>query len=75
MKSIEDNGQVAFRYCNENGQINDSTNPNGSLTNIAGIFNKQKNILGMMPHPERAIDKENGSVDGLLLFNSLLKNL
>ena len=75
LKSIEDNGQVAFRYCNENGQINDSTNPNGSLTNIAGIFNKQKNILGMMPHPERAIDKENGSVDGLLLFNSLLKNL
>lgn len=75
LKSIENNEQIAFRYSDENGQVNDNTNPNGALANIAGIFNKQKNILGMMPHPERAIDKENGSVDGLLLFNSLFKNL
>ena len=75
LKSIEDNDQIAFRYSDENGEINDNTNPNGATANIAGIFNKAKNILGMMPHPERAIDKENSSNDGLFLFSSLLKNL
>jgi len=75
LKSIEDNDQIAFRYCDESGKIDDSTNPNGALANIAGIFNRKKNILGMMPHPERAVDKENGSIDGLSLFNSLLKTL
>jgi phosphoribosylformylglycinamidine synthase I len=64
IKSIEDNGQVAFRYSNDN--------PNGSINNIAGIFDKTKRILGMMPHPERASEKLIGGVDGKALFESLL---
>lgn len=75
LKSLEDNDQIAFRYCDENGQINAESNPNGALSSIAGIFNKKKNILGLMPHPERASDKENGSVDGLFILNSLKKSL
>jgi phosphoribosylformylglycinamidine synthase I len=64
LKSIEDNGQVAFRYSNDN--------PNGSINNIAGIFDKTKRILGMMPHPERASEKLTGGVDGRALFENLL---
>jgi phosphoribosylformylglycinamidine synthase len=75
LKNLEDNDQIAFRYCDENGNVNDQSNPNGALANIAGIFNKEKNVLGMMPHPERAADKENGNVDGLFILNSLLKSL
>lgn len=72
LKKLEDNGNIAFRYVDENGNVTDDANPNGSALNIAGIFNDRKNILGMMPHPERAIDLNNGSSDGLLLFQSLL---
>ena len=72
LKSIEGNGQVAFRYSDENGAVNDDTNPNGSLNNIAGIFNKKKNVLGMMPHPERMSDAATGGTDGKILFQSLL---
>ncbi|MDB2550691.1 phosphoribosylformylglycinamidine synthase subunit PurQ [Rickettsiales bacterium] len=72
LKNLEDNNQIAFRYCDEMGDINNESNPNGSKANIAGIFNKNKNILGMMPHPERAIDANVSGLDGLLLFNSLL---
>lgn len=72
LKNLEDNNQIAFKYCDKNGNINDQINPNGSRENIAGIFNKNKNILGMMPHPERAIDQNVNGVDGILLFNSLL---
>jgi phosphoribosylformylglycinamidine synthase subunit PurQ / glutaminase len=72
LKNLEDNNQIAFKYCDQNGNITKSSNPNGSKANIAGIFNKNKNILGMMPHPERAIDPNVNGVDGLLLFNSLL---
>ena len=54
LKKIEDNDQIAFQYCDHNGNINDEANPNGSLKNIAGILNKKKNVLGMMPHPERS---------------------
>ena len=56
-KQIEDNDQIALHYSNDKGEINEKFNPNGSLKNIAGIFNKEKNVLGMMPHPERMIDK------------------
>jgi phosphoribosylformylglycinamidine synthase I len=65
LKSIEDNGQVAFRY---------TENPNGSINNIAGIFSKNKRVLGMMPHPERASEALTGGVDGLALFEGLLNN-
>ena len=56
MKEIEDNNQIALFYCNKNGEVSEKFNPNGASQSIAGIFNKEKNILGMMPHPERMID-------------------
>ena len=71
LKKLEGNGNVAFRYVDVNGNVTDEANPNGSALNIAGIFNDQKNVLGLMPHPERAIDGNTGSVDGLLMFESL----
>jgi phosphoribosylformylglycinamidine synthase len=63
---------IAFKYCDEKGNINDVSNPNGSLENIAGILNSNKNILGMMPHPERMIDEIISNKDGINLFSSLL---
>lgn len=72
LKKLEDNGNIAFRYALENGNIADDANPNGSALNIAGIYNDQKNVLGMMPHPERAIDVNTGSSDGLAMFESLI---
>jgi phosphoribosylformylglycinamidine synthase len=72
LKALEDNGQILFRYCTSEGEINNLSNPNGSLNNIAGITNKQGNILGMMPHPERASDAMLGATDGLELFEGLL---
>ena len=63
---------IAFKYCDEKGKINDNSNPNGSLENIAGIFNANKNILGMMPHPERMVDTIISNKDGVNLFSSLL---
>lgn len=68
LKSLEDHGQILFRYCNSQGEITEASNPNGSLNNIAGITNKQGNVLGMMPHPERASDDVLGASDGLKLF-------
>ena len=56
LKELDEENLVAFKYCSKNGEINDENNPNGSIKNIAGIFNRKKNILGMMPHPERMID-------------------
>lgn len=73
IKSIEDNDQVLFRYCSENGEISDNFNPNGSLLNIAGISNKTKNVFGMMPHPERAADEQLNNLDGRAFFESILK--
>jgi phosphoribosylformylglycinamidine synthase len=73
LKELNDNNLVAFKYCSENGEIKENSNPNGSLENIAGIFNSKKNILGMMPHPERMIDKFTSNTDGINLFLSLLK--
>ena len=74
IKKLEDKNLVAFKYCDEKGNINKSTNPNGSSNNIAGILNDQKNILGMMPHPERLIDPLLSGEDGSLMFESLIKS-
>ena len=63
---------IAFKYCDETGNINNHSNPNGSIENIAGIFNAKKNILGMMPHPERMIDRIISNNDGENLFSSLI---
>ena len=67
------NGQVIYRYCDESGNITESSNPNGSLRNIAGIRNEEGNVFGMMPHPERATSEILGNTDGLQVFNSLLQ--
>jgi len=75
LKEINDNDQIAIHYCNENGDIKEQYNPNGSIKNIAGIFNKKKNVLGMMPHPERMIDISLSGEDGSLFFNNLINNL
>ncbi|MFA5648827.1 MAG: phosphoribosylformylglycinamidine synthase subunit PurQ [Bacteroidales bacterium] len=67
------NGQILFRYCDENGNVSEAVNPNGSVENIAGVCNDKFNVFGMMPHPERAADDELGNTDGLLILESLLK--
>tara|TARA_B100000953_G_scaffold295692_1_gene287262 strand:+ start:493 stop:1170 length:678 start_codon:yes stop_codon:yes gene_type:complete len=72
LKELEDNDLIPLKYCDEKGNINFKANPNGSINNIAGIFNKNKNILGMMPHPERMADKILSDEDGLGLFLSLM---
>ena len=63
---------IAFKYCDEKGNIDNNSNPNGSLENIAGIFNSKKNILGMMPHPERMVDNIISNTDGINLFSGLI---
>ena len=73
LKKIQDNDQIAFQYCDENGNIDVRSNPNGSLENIAGILNGNKNVLGMMPHPERAAELAHGCEDGKIIFESILK--
>ena len=75
LKEIEDNNQIAIYYCDQNGNTNDQINPNGSIKNIAGIFNKEKNVLGMMPHPERMIDESLSGEDGTIFFKNLLNNI
>ena len=73
IESLEQNDQVLFKYCNENGVVNLESNPNGSLHNIAGISNKEKNVFGMMPHPERASDDVLLNSEGKNFFESILK--
>ncbi len=68
---LENDGRIAFRYCSPEGEINEDVNPNGSRNNIAGILNEKRNVLGMMPHPERAADKKLGSTDGKLLIKAI----
>ncbi len=75
LKEIEDNGQIAIYYTDINGKIEERFNPNGSIKNIAGVFNKKKNVLGMMPHPERMIDKSLSGEDGSLFFKNLINNI
>ncbi len=70
-QTLEENGQIVFRYCDEHGEITDDANPNGARSNIAGICNLDRNVLGMMPHPERACEEVLGSNDGRDLFRSL----
>ena len=74
LKKLEDNNLIAVSYCNEDGNCDDEANPNGAIKNIAGIFNDKKNILGMMPHPERMIDKYLSGEDGSIFFKNLLNN-
>ena len=75
LKALEDNQQIVFRYCAPDGTPNATSNPNGSLHNIAGICNIQGNVLGMMPHPERASDPLLGGTDGLTVFQGLLQTI
>ncbi len=75
LEALERSGQVIFRYCDRTGQVTESANPNGAVHNIAGLANAQGNVLGMMPHPERAAEAILGSTDGRLLFESVLAAL
>ena len=72
LEKLKKENLIAFKYCDETGTITEKSNPNGSLENIAGIYNSKKNILGMMPHPERMIDNIISNTDGVNLFSSLL---
>ena len=73
-KELVDHDQIIFRYCEPDGSITPDSNPNGSLDNIAGICNREKNILGLMPHPERCSEPILGSADGKLIFDSILNS-
>lgn len=75
IKELEDNNQIAFKYCDEDGNFSNDANPNGSLKNIAGIINKKGNVLGMMPHPERATNKLSRLNDGEKFFISIAETL
>jgi phosphoribosylformylglycinamidine synthase len=73
LRKMEDRGQIVLRYCSPEGEISEAWNPNGSVGNIAGVVNKEGNVFGLMPHPERASEKALGSTDGLIIWYSLLK--
>ena len=75
IKEIDDNNQIALYYSDANGNIDKSNNPNGSINNIAAILNKENNVLGMMPHPERMIDHALSGEDGSIFFKNLIENL
>lgn len=74
IKGLEDSGQVLYRYVTPSGEVTDEANPNGSLANIAGITNAARNVMGLMPHPERACEPLLGSADGMTVFQSLLRH-
>jgi phosphoribosylformylglycinamidine synthase subunit PurQ / glutaminase len=74
IKQLRLNNQILFRYCDDNGNITREANPNGSIENIAGICNEKRNVIGMMPHPERCSDDELGNTDGYILFKSLIES-
>ncbi len=75
IRELEDNEQIVFQYCNREGNVDNISNPNGSINNIAGIVNKYRNVLGMMPHPERYCDPILGGCDGKFVFNSIVNFL
>jgi len=75
IKKLEEKDLIAFKYCDDKGDVNETSNPNGSLNNIAGILNKNQNILGMMPHPERMVEEKFSGNDGSVFFNNLLNNI
>ncbi|MBI2241123.1 MAG: phosphoribosylformylglycinamidine synthase subunit PurQ [Magnetospirillum gryphiswaldense] len=74
-REMEDNGQIAFRYCGADGTVAPEFNPNGSLGNVAGVYNEKKTVLGLMPHPERLAEDLLGGADGKLMFDSLVEAL
>ncbi|MGD1889995.1 MAG: phosphoribosylformylglycinamidine synthase subunit PurQ [Cyclobacteriaceae bacterium] len=74
IKEMEDNEQILFYYASESGKIEESSNPNGSINNIAGVANRQKNVMGLMPHPERAADEALRNTDGRLLLETFLQS-
>jgi phosphoribosylformylglycinamidine synthase I len=74
LKNLKKNQQILFQYCNEDGDVTEEANPNGSLLNIAGICNEQGNVIGMMPHPERATEADLKNMDGKLILESLFAN-
>lgn len=74
LDALESNGQVIYKYCDENGIITPNANPNGAIRNIAGIRNANANVFGMMPHPERATSEALGNIDGKIILNALLIN-
>ena len=71
LKKIEDNDQIIFKYSSDLGDVTEKYNPNGSVNNIAGISNKKKNVIGLMPHPERAIENFHNGIDGIKFFKNL----
>jgi phosphoribosylformylglycinamidine synthase subunit PurQ / glutaminase len=75
IRMLESSGRVVFRYCDPSGQVTDAANPNGSLNNIAGICNESRNVVGLMPHPERACEAALGSEDGRVMFESVISAL
>jgi phosphoribosylformylglycinamidine synthase I len=75
LSALERSGRVLFRYCDEHGQLTDASNPNGAVNAIAGVCNEQRNVVGLMPHPERACESALGSADGLVLFESVVTQL
>jgi len=75
LRELEDAGRVVFRYCDERGEITDAANVNGSAHNIAGICSEARNVVGLMPHPERACELSLGTADGLVLFESVVSAL
>lgn len=75
LEIMKSNGQILFKYCDAEGNVIDASNPNGSLENIAGICNANKNVFGMMPHPERAAEEVLGNIDGRMLFQSLIQSV
>ena len=75
LKTLEGEGRVAVRYCDENGEATEAANPNGSMANIAGIFNESRSVLGLMPHPERLVDPLQGGTDGKAMFDGLLETI
>ena len=75
LKRLEDDGRIAFRYCDEGGNASKTANPNGSLANIAGITSESRTVLGLMPHPERLVDPLQGGTDGKAMFDGLMESL
>ena len=72
LRKLEQNRQIVFRYVSASGEVTDEANPNGSLESIAGICNERRNVVGLMPHPERACELAVGSADGLVIFESVV---
>jgi phosphoribosylformylglycinamidine synthase I len=75
LAELRNNDQIVFRYCAPDGRLDPAANPNGSLDAVAGICNRERNVMGMMPHPERAVEASLGSTDGLIVLRSLVQSL